>query len=117
MCDDFAAKQRIAHRFGGTILIPEKNALAALEVMGRFAVDPRWLVYLPPTMAACPSAPEGPFLERPREAIDYCRARGVEGGKDGVVDTRTGEAVTHGSGPEAVSSLSIFRQQPYRAFG
>jgi protein phosphatase len=75
--DDFATKQRIAHRFGGTILIPEENALAALEVMSRFAVDPRWLVYLPPTMAACPTAPEGPFLEHPREAIEYYRARGV----------------------------------------
>ena len=75
--DDFATKQRIAHRFGGTVLIPEENALAALEVMSRFAVDPRWLVYLPPTMAACPTAPEGPFLEHPREAIEYFRARDV----------------------------------------
>ena len=28
-----------------------ENAAAALEVMSRFAVDPRWLLYLPPTMA------------------------------------------------------------------
>lgn len=75
--DDFATKQRIAHRFGGTVLIPEENAIAALEVMSRFAVDPRWLVYLPPTMAACPTAPDGPFLEHPREAIEYFKTRGV----------------------------------------
>ena len=25
-----------------------ENAAAALEVMSRFAIDPRWLVYLPP---------------------------------------------------------------------
>ncbi len=36
---------------GGTVTIREENALAALEVMSRFAIDPRWLVYLPPTMA------------------------------------------------------------------
>ena len=35
----------------GTVTIREENAAAALEVMSRFAVDPRWLVYLPPTMS------------------------------------------------------------------
>ena len=35
----------------GKVKVPEENAAAALEVMSRFAVDPRWLVYLPPTMA------------------------------------------------------------------
>ena len=33
------------------VTIREENAIAALEVMGRFAVDPKWLVYLPPTMS------------------------------------------------------------------
>ena len=34
---------------------------AALEVMSRFAIDPRWLIYLPPTMAPCAtSAAAGP---------------------------------------------------------
>lgn len=75
--DDYARKQRIETRLGGTVLIPEENALAALEVMSRFAVDPRWLIYLPPTMAACPTAPEGPFLERPEQALDFYATRGV----------------------------------------
>ena len=35
----------------GRVTIPEENAAAALEVMSRFATDPRWLIYLPPTMA------------------------------------------------------------------
>jgi polynucleotide kinase-phosphatase len=75
--DDYARKQRIEHRFKGSVLIPEENGLAALEVMSRFAVDPRWLIHLPPTMAACPTAPSGPFLEHPNQAIEYFRDRGV----------------------------------------
>lgn len=75
--DDYARRQRIETRLGGTVMIPEENALAALEVMSRFAVDPRWLIYLPPTMAACPTAPAGLFLERPEQALDFYAARGV----------------------------------------
>ena len=75
--DDFAQKLRIETRFGKTILIQEENALAALEVMSRFAIDPRWLIYLPPTMAACPTAPEGPFLERPEQALAFYAERGA----------------------------------------
>lgn len=67
--DDFATKLRITTRLGGTLLIPEENAVAALEVASRFGVDPRWLIHLPPTMAACPTAPEGPFLERPEQLL------------------------------------------------
>ena len=75
--DDYATKMRIKTRFKSTLQIPEENALAALEVMSRFAVDPRWLIYLPPTMAACPTAPEGPFLEHPDQAMDHFASRGV----------------------------------------
>ncbi|MEL7471604.1 MAG: polynucleotide kinase-phosphatase [Pseudomonadota bacterium] len=75
--DDYAQKQRIETRLGGTVLIPEENALAALEVMSRFAVDPRWLIYVPPTMAACPTAPDGPYLEHPVQALDWFAERGV----------------------------------------
>ena len=35
----------------GTVTIREENAAAALETMSRFAADPRWLIYLPPTMS------------------------------------------------------------------
>jgi protein phosphatase len=75
--DDFAGKRRIATRFGNTVIIPEENALAALETVSRFAVDPRWLIHVPPTMAPCPTAPEGPFLEHPDQALDYFAERGV----------------------------------------
>jgi len=59
------------------VLIPEENMLAALEAMSRFAIDPRWLIYVPPTMAACPTAPEGPLLEHPVQALDHYAGRDV----------------------------------------
>ncbi len=75
--DDYATKRRTETRYKSTILIPEENNLAALEVVSRFAIDPRWLIYLPPTMAACPTAPDGPFLEHPEQALDYFASRDV----------------------------------------
>ncbi|MGI5179954.1 polynucleotide kinase-phosphatase [Dactylosporangium sp. CA-152071] len=59
----------------GRVTVAAENAAAALEVMSRFAVDPRWLVWLPPTMApASTSAVEG-YLEHPVEALaDYAKA-------------------------------------------
>ncbi|MEM9013417.1 MAG: polynucleotide kinase-phosphatase [Pseudomonadota bacterium] len=75
--DDFATKQRIETRLGGSVMISQEHALAALEVMSRFAVDPRWLIHLPPTMAACPTAAEGPFLEHPTYALDHYVRLGV----------------------------------------
>jgi protein phosphatase len=41
------------------VSIRPENAAAALEVMSRFAIDPRWLVYLPPTMSPVATAPPG----------------------------------------------------------
>ncbi len=75
--DDYVGKRRIETRFSSTLLIPEENSLAALEVASRFAVDPRWLIYLPPTMAASPTATEGPYLEHPDKALDFFVERGV----------------------------------------
>ena len=75
--DDYIGKRRIETRYASTILIPEENAVAALEVMSRFAIDPRWLVYMPPTMAACPTASEGTYLEHPADAVRYFSERGV----------------------------------------
>jgi protein phosphatase len=64
-----------AHR--GRVTIRAENAAAALEVMARFAVDPRWLVYLPPTMAPCPAASQPGLLEHPAEAFAGYRTEGV----------------------------------------
>ncbi|MGB3681669.1 MAG: AAA family ATPase, partial [Rubrobacteraceae bacterium] len=49
--EDVTGKRIISTRYSRNVTIREENAAAALEVMSRFAVDPRWLVYLPPTMS------------------------------------------------------------------
>ena len=48
---DVLGKRVIETGYQGRITVREENAAGALEVMSRFAVDPRWLLYLPPTMS------------------------------------------------------------------
>jgi protein phosphatase len=59
------------------VTIREENAAAALEVMSRFAADPRWLIYLPPTMSPCETSGEPGLLEHPAEAFAHYRDAGV----------------------------------------
>ncbi|MEM7154518.1 MAG: polynucleotide kinase-phosphatase [Myxococcota bacterium] len=76
---DVTGKTIVDTRVRHTVTIREENAVAALEVMSRFAVDPRWLIYLPPTMSPAETAPsEVPLLERPTEALAYFASNGVE---------------------------------------
>jgi protein phosphatase len=74
---DVAGTQFIDTSYAGRVKIPEENAAAALEVMSRFAVDPRWLVYLPPTMSPAPASTAEGFLEHPSRAFDAYAAAGV----------------------------------------
>jgi protein phosphatase len=55
-----------------------ENAAAALEVMSRFAIDPRWLVYLPPTMCPVATAALPDLLEHPSQAFAAFRADGID---------------------------------------
>ena len=57
--------------------IDPKNAAAALEGMSRFADDPHWLIYLPPTMSPCETSTFDDYLEHPLEAFAYYRKWGV----------------------------------------
>jgi len=45
--------------------------------MSRFAIDPRWLIYLPPTMSPCETAKAPGYLEYPTESFGYYRHLGV----------------------------------------
>ena len=74
---DVLGKRIISTRIRGTVTVLEENAVAALEVMSRFATDPRWLIYLPPTMSPSDTRKEGPILEHPEESFQYFRANGV----------------------------------------
>jgi protein phosphatase len=74
---DVRGKRIISTRLHKTVTIREANATAALEVMSRFAVNPKWLVYLPPTMSPSETTSREGFLEYPTEAFAYYRAEGV----------------------------------------
>ncbi|WP_437535980.1 polynucleotide kinase-phosphatase [Sorangium sp. So ce726] len=75
--DDVRGRRAIRTRVHGMVTIREENAAAALEAMSRFAVDPRWLIYLPPTMSPSETSKDGGLLEHPREAFAYFRQNGV----------------------------------------
>ena len=57
--------------------IRDAHAAAALEVMSRFAIDPHWLLYLPPTMSPVATQADGDLLEHPDQAFSAYRADGV----------------------------------------
>ncbi|WP_116947793.1 polynucleotide kinase-phosphatase [Jiangella endophytica] len=62
----------------GRVSVRAENAAGALEVMSRFALHPRWLPYLPPTMAPVATSPLPDLLEHPAEAFAAYAADGVE---------------------------------------
>ncbi len=75
---DVTGKRIISTRLtGGSVTVREENAIAALEVMSRFAVDPRWLIYLPPTMSPTTASSHPGVLEHPQDAFGAYREAGV----------------------------------------
>ena len=75
MIDDVLGERWLETTHAGKVKIPAENAAAALEVMSRFAVDPRWLVYLPPTMSPATTSSRDGLLEHPEQAFeDYAKA-------------------------------------------
>lgn len=75
--EDVSGKRLIATRLQQKLTIREENAIAALEVMSRFAANPKWLIYLPPTMSPSETSQEAGLLEYPAEAFAYYRHEGV----------------------------------------
>jgi polynucleotide kinase-phosphatase len=75
--DDVRGKRLIATRLNRTVTIREEHAAAALEVMSRFAANPKWLIYLPPTMSPSETSKADGLLEHPAEAFAYYRSNGV----------------------------------------
>ena len=75
--DEVLGKHHIDTGSAGRVTIDAERSSAALEVMSRFAVDPRWLVYLPPTMAPAATSKREGFLEHPDEAFSLFRKAGV----------------------------------------
>jgi len=74
---DVHGRRAVETRHAGRVAVREENAAAALEVMSRFAVDPRLLPYLPPTMAPTATSQADGFLEHPEEAFAQFAQDGV----------------------------------------
>ncbi len=75
--EDVAGKRIVQTRLARTVTVREENATGALEVMSRFAIDPRWLVHLPPTMAPTATSRRPDLLEHPEDAFAEYRSAGV----------------------------------------
>ncbi|MCT9111069.1 polynucleotide kinase-phosphatase [Streptomyces mirabilis] len=74
---DVHGRRVVETRYAGRVAVREENAAAALEVMSRFAVDPRLLPYLPPTMAPTATSQVEGYLEHPAEAFAQYKEDGV----------------------------------------
>ncbi len=105
--EDVAGKRIVETRVDRSVTIREEHASAALEVMSRFAADPRWLIYLPPTMSPTMASQEGSLLEHPRDAFAYYRAQDVRHGE-------TASRLAHGVFP-ADSRASAWLKSTRRA--
>jgi polynucleotide kinase-phosphatase len=75
---DVAGNRVIETAYQRRIGVRAENAAAALEVMSRFATDPRWLVYLPPTMSPVATSRRADLLEHPDQAFDAYRGDGID---------------------------------------
>jgi protein phosphatase len=74
---DVLGKRGVDTRLAGRVTVREENAAGALEVMSRFAIEPHWLLYLPPTMAPCATSADGELLEHPTAAFSAYLGDGV----------------------------------------
>jgi protein phosphatase len=74
---DVMGRRIVSTRLSHNVTIRDENATAALEVMSRFAANPKWLVYLPPTMSPSETTTREGYLEYPTEAFAYFRNQGV----------------------------------------
>jgi protein phosphatase len=76
--EDVIGRRIVQTRLRSNITLQHENSIAALEIMSRFAVNPKWLIYLPPTMAPCQTSELPDFLEHPIEALNYYKKHGIE---------------------------------------
>ena len=66
---DVVGARHVETEYLGRIKIGADSAAGALEVMSRFALHPRMLPYLPPTMSPVATSKRSGYLEHPDEAF------------------------------------------------
>jgi SAM-dependent methyltransferase len=76
--EDVAGERTVVTPLGPVHVSADESA-AALEAVSRFVIDPRWLVYVPPTLPAARTAPGTDAGEHPSAALAYYRAHGAGG--------------------------------------
>lgn len=76
--NDVIGKRIVSTRLRNNITLRDENSVAALEVMSRFAMNPKWLIYLPPTMSPSETSELEEYLEHPHEALKYYKSQGVQ---------------------------------------
>lgn len=122
---DISGKLIIDTPLLSNISIPEGNSRAALEAISRYAVHPKWLLYLPPTMSPCETSPLPHYLEHPAEAFAYFRKEGVAkviceekhmGSRAVVIICRNEEVVKRRFGFEEPGSIGICYTRTGRRF-
>jgi protein phosphatase len=74
---DVSGTRGIQTGYLSRVSVREDHAAAALEVMSRFAIDPHWLLYLPPTMSPVATSDREDVLEHPDQAFEAYRRDGV----------------------------------------
>ncbi|MEA5568850.1 polynucleotide kinase-phosphatase [Anabaena sp. UHCC 0399] len=75
--EDVLGKRIINTKLQPNITIRAENAIAALEIMSRFAANPKWLIYLPPTMSPVETSSTSGYLEHPTQAFAYYQNQGI----------------------------------------
>ncbi len=75
---DLMGKRILETGLHGNLTIREEHSMAAMEVMSRFGADPKWLIYLPPTMAPPEASQRPDFLEHPEDVFRVYRKENVK---------------------------------------
>ncbi len=75
--NDVLGRRVISTRLHHNVTIREENTITALEGMSRFAINPKWLIYLPPTMSPTETTSNPGLLEHPAEGFAYYRKQDV----------------------------------------
>lgn len=119
----FLQSGRIETRTFGGIRLNEGQRAAAIEIFSRFGVDPRWCIYLPPTMSPVETSALNDYLEHPAEAFAYYRKQKVKqviceekhmGSRALMVLTRTPEAAKERFGvSEGIGSIYTRTGRPF----